>query len=124
MKILIVEDSLFVQNVVRNVIMEQFPESEIIVANNGEKGYEQYVEHKPDLITMDLLMPVLQGHELLKQIREDDTKTPVIIISADVQKATRDEVEELGINGFINKPVTGEKIEQLIRLIKEVQNVK
>lgn len=119
MKILIVEDSLFVQNIIRKIILDHFPDCEVITANNGEKGYSQYMEYKPDLITTDLLMPVIGGQEMLKKIRENDSKTLIIVISADVQTAIRDEVEELGIVEFINKPVTGEKVDLLIKLIKE-----
>ncbi len=121
MKILIVEDSMFVRNVIRKVILENIPDCEVLTANDGENGFNLYQEHKPDLITSDLLMPNLSGQEMLKKIREIDNETKVIVISADVQKATRDEIEELGISGFINKPVTGDKVDLLMNLIKEAQ---
>ncbi|MEC1719029.1 response regulator transcription factor [Schinkia azotoformans] len=120
MKILIVEDSMFVRNVIKKVILENIPNCEVLTANDGESGFNLYQEYKPDLITTDLLMPNLSGQDLLKKIREIDKETKVIVISADVQKATRDEIEELGILGFINKPVTGEKADLLINLIKGV----
>lgn len=123
MKILIVEDSMFVRNVIRKVILEHIPDCEVITATDGENGFNLYLEHRPDLITTDLLMPILSGQEMLKKIREIDNETRVIVISADVQKATRDEIEEHGVVGFINKPVTGEKVDMLINLIKEAQNV-
>ncbi|WP_209123501.1 response regulator transcription factor [Alkalihalobacillus sp. BA299] len=124
MKILVVEDSLFVQNVIRKVILENIEGCEVITANDGKKGYKLFLEQKPDMVTTDLLMPVVSGQELVRKVREQDHETKIIVISADVQKATRDEVEELGVAGFINKPVTGEKAELLIKLIKEAQNVK
>lgn len=119
MKILIVEDSIFVRNIIQKVILENIENCEVITANDGEKGFDLYLEHKPDLITTDLLMPILSGQEMLRKIREKDNATKVIVISADVQKATRDEIEELGVVGFINKPVTGEKVDLLIKLIQE-----
>jgi two-component system chemotaxis response regulator CheY len=122
MKVLIVEDSMFVQNVIRKMISDNIPGCEIMTAGDGEKGYSLYKEFKPDIMTTDLLMPILSGQELLRKIREDDRETKVIVISADVQKATRDEVEELGIVGFLNKPVTGDKANLLIRLIQEAQH--
>jgi len=121
MKILIVEDSKFVQNMTRRVVTDHYPEVEIMTANNGETGYELYEEHRPDIILTDLLMPGLSGQELLQKIRATDAGTKVIVISADVQKATRDEIEQLGIQGFVNKPVTGEKAELLVRLIAEAR---
>jgi len=122
MKILIVEDSKFVQNMTRRVVTDHYPEVEIMTANNGETGYELYEEHRPDIILTDLLMPGLSGQELLQKIRATDAGTKVIVISADVQKATRDEIEQLGIQGFVNKPVTGEKAELLVRLIAEARH--
>ena len=122
MKILIVEDSKFVQNMTRRVVTDHYPDAEVMTANNGEIGYELYEEHRPDLILTDLLMPGLSGQELLQKIRDADADTKVIVISADVQKATRDEIEQLGIQGFVNKPVTGEKAELLVRLIAEARH--
>lgn len=124
MKILIVEDSLFVQSVLRKVLYENFPECEILTAQDGKRGYLLYREQKPDVITTDLLMPIWNGQEMLTKIRAMDTKTPVIVISADVQKATKEEVYNLGIVGFINKPITSENSNLLIELIKEAFNVK
>lgn len=122
MKILIVEDSIFVQNIIRKMIQDHVPDCDIATANNGETGYNLYQEYKPDIVTTDLLMPGVSGQELLRKIRENDKTTKVIVISADVQKATREEVEQLGIVGFLNKPVTGDKVDMLIRLIREAHH--
>jgi len=119
MKILIVEDSKFVQNITRKLVTERFPEAEVLTATNGEDGYALYREHAPDIVLSDLLMPGMSGQELLRAIRADDAKTKVIVISADVQKATRDEIEAMGISGFVSKPVTGERAELLATLIAE-----
>ncbi|PQP81494.1 response regulator [Paenibacillus sp. PCH8] len=118
MKVLIVEDSIFVQKLLQKLIMDHFPECEIQVANNGELGYSLYQEFKPDLITTDLLMPGLNGQEMLRMIREIDREVQIIILSADIQKATREEVEKLEISGFINKPLTVDKANTLIQLIQ------
>ncbi|KQY94250.1 histidine kinase [Paenibacillus sp. Root52] len=118
MKVLIVEDSIFVQKMMRKLIADHFPESEIQTANNGEEGYQQYLEFKPDFITTDLLMPNLSGQEMLRMIREIDREVRIIILSADIQKVTREEVENLGISGFLNKPLTVEKANTLIQMIQ------
>jgi len=123
MKILIVEDSMFVQNMTRKIVQERVPNCEIATASSGDKGYELYNEFKPDLVLTDLLMPGMSGQELLAKIRETDKTTRVIVISADVQKATRDDVEALGIEGFISKPLSGEKADLLIQLIGEAAHV-
>jgi len=118
MKVLIVEDSIFVQKLLTKLIVDHIPECEIQIANNGEQGYNLFKEFQPDFITTDLLMPGLNGQEMLRMIRETDRNVKIIILSADIQKTTRDEVEMLGISGFLNKPLTAEKATTMIQLIQ------
>ncbi len=118
MKVLIVEDSIFVQKLLTKLIVDHIPGCEIQIANNGEQGYNLFTEFQPDLITTDLLMPGLNGQEMLRMIRETDSHVKIIILSADIQKTTRDEVELLGISGFLNKPLTAEKATTMIQLIQ------
>ncbi|WP_339242712.1 response regulator [Paenibacillus sp. FSL R5-0517] len=118
MKVLIVEDSIFVQKLVRKLIMDHTTDCEIQIASNGEQGYNLYQTFKPDLIITDLLMPGLNGQEMLRMIREIDRDVHIIILSADIQKATREEVESLGISGFLNKPLTVDKANTLVELIR------
>ncbi|WP_339302448.1 response regulator [Paenibacillus sp. FSL R5-0519] len=118
MKVLIVEDSIFVQKLVRKLIMDHITDCEIQIASNGEQGYNLYQAFKPDLIITDLLMPGLNGQEMLRMIREIDWDVHIIILSADIQKATREEVESLGISGFLNKPLTVDKANTLVELIR------
>ncbi|MFL0374340.1 response regulator [Paenibacillus amylolyticus] len=118
MKVLIVEDSIFVQKLLTKLIVDHIPACEIQIANNGEQGYNLFKEFQPDFITTDLLMPGLNGQEMLQMIRETDSNVKIIILSADIQKTTRDEVEMLGISGFLNKPLTAEKATTMIQLIQ------
>ncbi|WP_026081078.1 response regulator [Paenibacillus sp. PAMC 26794] len=118
MKVLIVEDSIFVQKLLTKLIVDHIPECEIQIANNGEQGYNLFKDFQPHFITTDLLMPGLNGQEMLRMIRETDSNVKIIILSADIQKTTRDEVEMLGISGFLNKPLTAEKATTMIQLIQ------
>lgn len=118
MKVLIVEDSIFVQKVMSKLISDHIPDCEIRTATNGEDGYQLYQDYKPDLITTDLLMPGLNGQDMLRLIRENDQNVKIIILSADIQKATREEVKELGISGFLNKPLTAERAGTLLQMIQ------
>lgn len=118
MKVLIVEDSIFVQKMMSKLISDHIPDCEIRTATNGEDGFRLYQDYKPDLITTDLLMPGLNGQDMLRLIREKDQNVKIIILSADIQKATREEVEELGISGFLNKPLTAERAGTLLQMIQ------
>ncbi len=119
MKILIVDDSRFLQNFLIKLFKQYLPEGEIIVANDGLEAFELYKKEKPDFVLTDLLMPELNGQELIRLIKEYNEQANIIVISADIQKSTRAEVFKLGALAFFNKPLTNETASELISLIKE-----
>ncbi|MDR3542533.1 MAG: response regulator [Desulfosporosinus sp.] len=119
MKILVVDDSNFVRSLVGKTLQINFPNLNLLMACNGIEGYNLYRSEKPDLIVTDLLMPEMNGWELLKLVREEDLSVKVIVFSADVQKANQDDIEKFGITAFLHKPFNKEKSEQLINIIKE-----
>lgn len=122
MKILIVEDSKFAQMTHTKILSNCLPEAELLVAENGSKGLEVYNETAPSIVITDLLMPILDGIELIRGIRATDKETPIVIISADVQEAVKAEAEALGVQGFINKPLTSDKAVQICNLLKELSH--
>ncbi|OQB14394.1 MAG: chemotaxis-specific methylesterase [Firmicutes bacterium ADurb.Bin193] len=69
MKILVVDDSQFVQKYMSKLLKEQFPNSELFLAGLGEEAYKIYQQEKPDYIITDLLMPGIDGKMLIKLIR-------------------------------------------------------
>jgi CheY-like chemotaxis protein len=83
---------------------------EVVAANNGENGLLAVTEHQPDCIVLDLLMPVMDGPEFLRQLRASGAEVPVIVVSADIQESSRALVEDLGISGFLNKPVKSKEL--------------
>lgn len=119
MKILIVEDSMLYRKAIVKYLKKFLPEAEFTLANDGEAGYQLYQEERPDIIIFDLLMPKMTGQELLTKIRDDDHQTKAVVISADVQKIVKKEMEDLEIIDFINKPFNEEKAEELAKLLKE-----
>ncbi|MCX7770942.1 MAG: chemotaxis response regulator protein-glutamate methylesterase [Proteobacteria bacterium] len=102
-KILIIDDSPFTRKIIKEMI-EESPEFEVIdTASNGLEGLKKVLKHKPDLITLDLEMPEMDGFTLLRFIMAQQP-TPVIIVSSlssseDVFKAL-----ELGAIDFVTKP--------------------
>lgn len=85
---------------------------EIRTANNGQVALDAIAQKKPDLLLLDLLMPVLDGFGVIEKLRANDEykNIPIIVLSAlnseeDITKAFR-----LGANDFINKPVIMEKL--------------
>lgn len=122
MKILIVDDSKFSQLVLSKYIKEFFEDVEIIMAYDGEEGFNKYKEIKPDYVIVDLLMPNINGQKLVKLINEYDNNHKIFVVSADVQKNVKEEMESFGIIGFINKPFNEEKARLVYEIIKEDMN--
>lgn len=108
-KILIVDDSIFSQKITANLIKKFLDNIEIFFANDGEEGFNKYKEIKPDYVFLDLLMPKLNGEEVIKLIKQYDNHGKIIVVSADVQKKVKEEIENYGIMSFINKPFNDEK---------------
>ncbi len=118
MKMLIVDDSRFTQLTTSKLLETYIEDLDIAFAKDGEEGLNKYKELKPDYVFVDLLMPNISGQELIRLIKDYDKNSKIFVISADVQKNVREEIESLGIIEFINKPFTGEKAKSVAELIR------
>jgi two-component system chemotaxis response regulator CheY len=102
--ILIVDDSAFARRLVRHSL--EGAAFDIHEASSGAEALEQYALLKPHVVLLDLLMNGMDGSEVLTNIRAMDPKANVIVATADIQDATRDEVLRLGAREIVNKPFT------------------
>lgn len=107
-KILIVDDSAMSRRMMRRIV--ESADFEVIEAEEGPEALEKYYLDKPDVVFLDLTMRDMYGLEVLEKLRQLDPEARVIIASADIQDMTRDSVVEAGADGFINKPLTSEKV--------------
>ena len=108
-KVLIVDDALFMRNMLRNI----FSESGFDIvgeAQNGNEAIEMYQRLKPDLVTMDIVMPEKNGIEALKEIMVADSGARVVICSALGQESLIMEALEAGARDFIVKPFKPPKV--------------
>lgn len=102
-RILIVDDASFMRLVLRNVL--QGAGHEVVgEAANGQAGVEKYMELKPDLTLMDMVMPELGGVDAVKKILELDRGARVLMCSATGQEALIQQAREAGVKGFVSKP--------------------
>jgi len=85
------------------------------VAENGEKALECIEKKVPNIVLLDINMPVLDGIETLKRIRETHADLPVIMITAETERLPV--LQEMGISGFFPKEGTLEQLEQLLEPI-------
>lgn len=121
-KILIVDDSVFSQKITANFIKKFLTNIEIFYAGDGQEGLIKYKETNPDYVFLDLLMPKISGNELIGLIKEYDRNAKIFVISADVQKNVREEIEAYNIISFINKPLNDEKAQFICDIIRDEKN--
>ena len=102
-RILVVDDAAFIRMMVKNLLTARGYEV-IGEAENGQVAVEKYKELKPDLVTMDITMPIMTGLEALKKIIEYDQSAKVVMLTAMGQQNMVLEAINLGAKSFVVKP--------------------
>jgi CheY-like chemotaxis protein len=116
--VLVIDDSYVNRQLMKSILDTKI--KEITEAGDGIEALEILESGiLPDMIILDLMMPVMDGVETLKKIRELGYSMPIIVITADIDGSKRTKCLELGISGYINKPIHGS---QVVKLIREVLN--
>jgi two-component system chemotaxis response regulator CheY len=116
-KILIVDDS----PVARKMLINSIPKDkgyEIFEATNGQEGVAKYQELNPDLVFMDLTMPVLDGYKATAKIIELDKNAIIIVTTADIQPKSISNVMELGAFTLLKKPAKADSIVDAIEKVE------
>lgn len=113
-KILIVDDALFMRVNLKRILTEAGYKN-LLEAENGEVVCRLYETEKPDLVLMDISMPVMDGIAALKNIRKQDNTAVVVMCSAVGQEAMIMESVENGAMEFIVKPFKGEQIVSAVK---------
>jgi two-component system chemotaxis response regulator CheY len=112
-RLLVVDDALFMRKLIRGVAVEAGWEV-AGEAGNGEEAVALYMQLKPDLVTMDLVMPVMGGLEALRHIRALDPQAQIVVVTAlDQKQALMDSIRE-GAMDFIVKPFERERVLNLL----------
>ncbi|OGZ69804.1 MAG: hypothetical protein A3D35_00860 [Candidatus Staskawiczbacteria bacterium RIFCSPHIGHO2_02_FULL_34_9] len=103
-KILIIEDDEFFRELIRKKISSN-KDFEFMEAADGEKGLEAIKKEKPDLVLLDLLLPNVDGFEVLSKVRSDSdiSKTPIIVLSNLGQQEDIEKALKLGANDYMIK---------------------
>ncbi|MEE3467335.1 MAG: response regulator [Eubacterium sp.] len=115
-RILIVDDSRTSRRMLAN-ILEKFGHEVVGEAKNGEEGIEKYRELKPDIVTLDITMPVMDGLGALDSIIEEDAEANVIMVTAAGQKEKMVEAIKRGALEFMQKPFDPDQIQSTIESI-------
>ncbi|MBD1845895.1 response regulator [Cyanobacteria bacterium FACHB-63] len=111
--VLIVDDAAFSRRMLRKYVEAEG--YQVLEASNGQQALEMVQQHHPSCILTDLLMPDVDGFQLLQMLQEQGEVIPIVIITADIQDASRERGVALGAASFINKPAKEDQVRQTIR---------
>jgi len=116
-KVLIVDDSVVIRKAIEKFLSEY--QVEVIgKASNGAMALEMFREFKPDIVTLDITMPGLDGFQTLKEMVRIDKSSKIIVITALSDKATGLKALKYGAKSYLTKPFGPEKFQEaLSRLI-------
>lgn len=120
-KLLLVEDDVNLSYIVQAGLQEIIGGYEVTVAENGKEGIEAWENWKPDIIISDIDMPVMNGFEMVKRIRETDGETPILFASAltspkDVRKGY-----DIGVNNYVKKPFVPDELDAHIHAVLKMK---
>ncbi len=114
-KVLVVDDSSLARRMTRRILEELGHEVE--EAPGGPEALEQYALNQQDLVVLDMLMTGMYGLEVLEKLHQLNPALPVIVVTADIQRTTRDQVQAAGASALINKPVNKDELAELLNLV-------
>ncbi|EAK5226518.1 response regulator transcription factor [Campylobacter jejuni] len=131
--ILVVEDEIKTRESLINVLSERF--SKVIGAQNGDEGLKKFKKFKPDLVITDIAMPIMDGLDMAREIKEISDDVPIVVLSAYSEKERLLRSNDIGIDKYLIKPIdieelfkvldclVGEKIEanMLVKISEEYQ---
>ena len=113
-RVLVVDDAAFMRMMVKAILSKHGYEI-VGEAENGMKALEKYQELKPDLVTMDITMPEMDGITAVKEIKKVDPAAKVVMCSAMGQQAMVIEAIQAGARDFIVKPFQADRVLEAIR---------
>ena len=100
--ILLVEDEASLSMIIKDALEEE--DFQVITAGNGLQGIDRFYKYAPDLIIADVMMPEIDGFEMIRRIRKENKEVPVLFLSA---RSSTDDIVfgfELGANDYVRKP--------------------
>lgn len=122
LKILIVEDNTDVVRYLQSILSEKY---NLLVACNGLEGMKKSLDTIPDLVISDIMMPVMDGMELLRRMKNDirTSHIPIILLTAKADSKSKLRGLDIGADAYINKPFDPEELELRIRKLIELRSI-
>ena len=116
---MIVDDALFMRQMLTKILIGEGHEI-CAEATNAKEAVEKYKTHTPDLVTMDIVMPMMEeldGIRAVNEIIKSDPKAKILIVSAMSQQPIVVEAIRLGAKDFLSKPVNPQRLKEVVKNI-------
>ncbi len=111
LKILIVEDSQMFRVMLGQILNKDY---ECYNAVNGQEGMSLFKKHSPEIVFLDINLPDISGHEVLKSIKDLEPEAFIIMVTGDNEKGTVKKTVENGADGYVIKPYAPKQIQSYI----------
>ncbi len=115
-KVLIVDDAIDSRKMLKGMLKNY--NLDILEADNGLEGWKTIVKERPDLVLLDLHMPVKDGFEVLKDLEEEWMGIPVVVVSGDADQNTIESCLLYGATAYLHKPVLLSEFKDVIKVLK------
>lgn len=122
-KVLIVDDAAFMRMILKNILIQNGHKI-TGEAENGQKAIEHYKQHRPDIVTMDITMPDMNGITAVEKIKKIDPDAKIIMCSAMGQQAMVLDAVKAGAKDFIVKPFEKERVIDAVNKVIGARMVK
>jgi two-component system, chemotaxis family, chemotaxis protein CheY len=113
LRVLIVDDAIFMRKMISDILVENGMEV-VGEADTGAKAVEKYMELRPDLVTMDIIMPEMNGIDAVRKVMEFDAKARIVMCSALGQQALVQDAITAGAKDFLIKPFNAARVVEVI----------
>lgn len=118
-KVIVIEDQTILRDLICQLV-EGYTGMEVIAqSGDGSEGYELCLDHKPDLVILDIMLPNLTGSEVLRRLKAKNPKINILIFSAAASNSMVNRLLKAGVTGYIEKDAGLEELEKAIALVSE-----
>ncbi len=118
-KVIVIEDQTILRDLICQLV-ESYTGMEVIAqAGCGADGYELCIEHKPDLVILDIMLPNLSGSEVLRRLKAKNPKINILIFSAAASNSMVNRLLKAGVTGYIEKDAGLAELEKAISLVSD-----
>ena len=115
-RVLVVDDAIFMRKMISDILIENGMEI-VGEADTGLKAVESYKEHKPDLVTMDIIMPEMNGIDAVREIIAADPQAKIVMCSALGQQALVNDAINVGAKDFLIKPFNPSRVIEVVNKV-------